>query len=281
MDPWKKVETPQRESLVCVAFVIEHKSYINLTIFCRYWGFLNFNRVAFDYFGDYFGRGRCNLKWTCGCPNTSLFSSASFDDVKGCRMYGLNESSCCYRLRTSYQLNLAIPWKHINLSGWLHWPYTIDYIPSRLEWHWNTNSDQILHGGWAVIPLSLISLPCFVLSSKWTLTVARQKWKLQIFSHITLNIAYIKEIKCCRNQHFTHQSIYIFWISYHSGCSGTDHYTPQLFWHSCSLIYHLILLFEKVSWGQNARGTENSFQPGIHLLISYLCSLLSATRERK
>lgn len=35
------------------------------------------------------------------------------------------------------------------------------------------------------------------------------------------------------------------------------HQRMTLFWHSGALIYPLILLSEKVNWGQSARGTEN------------------------
>lgn len=67
--------------------------------------------------------------------------------------HSLTESSCFYRPCTAYQPQLVlVPWKHANLSGWLFWPQAIDYTPSRLECHWNTGGDQILHPGSVLIP---------------------------------------------------------------------------------------------------------------------------------
>lgn len=91
--------------------------------------------------------------------------------------HSLTESSCFYRPCTLLSSqNLCVPWKHANLPKWLHWPKAIDYTPSRLECHWNTGSDQMLHPGSALVPLYSISpicpLPCFLLCGKWAPTVA-------------------------------------------------------------------------------------------------------------
>ena len=97
----------------------------------------------------------------------------------------LTESSCFYRPCTVYQPQLVlVPWKHANLSVWLFWPQAIDYTPSRLECHWNTGGDQILHPGSALIPHRFNQTHLFPppLSAVWKMGsdcccgFSKQKW---------------------------------------------------------------------------------------------------------
>lgn len=206
--------------------------------------------------------------------------------------------------------NMCVLWKHANLPGWLHWPKAIDYTPSRLECHWDTGGDQILLRPNLSPPLlsavwKMASNCCCTSQSRngpvcvelgqngihFLFFSFFLSWYAEsVFSSLVTMQLLEQEESCCWDTLCFPFFMFILWLSHQlvmswALSSPTVPCRKALVWHSGPFIFFSILLSDRVSRGQRARGNENRggkcFQPGFHLLISSVCSLLSPVRERK
>lgn len=128
----------------------------------------------------------------CRCPRTPVFywwsSAAVTNHGRSCRVCGPT-ALLSHRVFTGLvplisPKPVCVPSKRANLPQWLHWPQAIDYTPSRVQCHWNTGCDQMLHPGSALIPPPLNPPHLFhpLCSAVWKIgsgcccSFPKQKW---------------------------------------------------------------------------------------------------------